>query len=385
MKKLLYILFLFLFGNLFSQEESQFWTFKENLTINGYVKYLPSYSFSKGSYSFINHLLHNRINIKAFLGEKFMINLGIRNRIFVGDFVKKTPNYGKNIAVDDGQFDLSFLLINSKTLVAHTIFDRASLDFANKNWQISIGRQRINWGINFAWNTNDLFNAYNIINFDYEEKAGSDAIRVQHYFTNTTLDVAYKLGNGLDNSVIAVLYKFNKHKYDFQFLVANYYNDIAVGTGWAGNIKSAGFKGEATFFSNKKTHKKVTSISASIDYFFKQGMYINTSILYTSNGESTFNPLVLNFTTSTLSAKKLMPTKYSYLVQVANEFSPRFKANITTIYGAGMDILFVMPSLDYALKENWDVNLTGQFFYAQQQNSFKNINNSIFLRLQYSY
>lgn len=33
-----------------------------------------------------------------------------------------------------------------------------------------------------AWNPNDWFNTYNYFDFDYEERPGTDAIRVRVYF-----------------------------------------------------------------------------------------------------------------------------------------------------------------------------------------------------------
>ncbi len=386
MNKLIYLLIFFLFVKTYAQnEEKTKWKAKENISIDGYIKYIPSISFQKLDIINFDNLIHNRINIKAFLGENLTAKIGMRNRIFFGKTIRNTPNYGDLIAVDNGKLDLSFLIINEKSFVMHTIFDRAYLGYSKGKWEVRVGRQRINWGINLAWNANDLFNAYNIVDFDYQEKAGTDALRIQYYANKGTIDVAYKPGKDMNNTVLASKYKFNKWKYDFQILAANYYKDIALGAGWAGNIKKAGFKGEATYFKDKKNTKDVTSISTSIDYFFKKGAYLNVSALYTSNGAETFNTSVLSFATNTLSAKELMPTKYSYLVQVSKEFNPRIKGNITSIYGQGMNLFFVMPSLDYSVKENWDINLTGQLFYLKQYHGFENLNNSIFLRLQYSF
>ena len=385
MKKYILILLLYTVGMAFSQEEKKVWRFKEQVSMDGYIKYLPSISFTNIDAISNNSVIHNRINFKVFFNDNFSSKVSVRNRIFFGDQVTNTPNYGNIIAVDNGELDLSFLIVNQQGLVIHSIFDRAYIDYAKDKWQIRLGRQRINWGINLAWNTNDLFNAYNIIDYDYEERAGTDAVRIQYYGENSSVDIAYKLGKDIDHSVIGALYRFNKWAYDFQVLVANFNTDIAIGAGWAGTIKNAGFKGEATFFKDKNNSDKVLSISSSVDYYFKKGMYLNATMLYSSNGKSTSGLSLVNFTSNNLSAKELMPTKYSYLVQASNEFNPRLKASLTTIYGQGMDILFVMPSIDYSIKENWDINLTGQVFYAKQQNVFKNMNNSIFLRLQYSY
>ena len=385
-QRLTFFLFLMLIsGVIFSQtEENPKWKFKENVSVNGYVKYLPSVSFTNFDDLLTNNLIHNRINIKGFFGKNFTAKVALRNRIIYGELVKLTPNYGELISEDNGELDLSFLLVDKKSFVFHSIIDRAYLDFAKNKWQIRLGRQRINWGVNLAWNTNDLFNAYNIVDFDYEERAGTDALRVQYYAEKSTTELAYKIGKNLDHSIIAALYKFNKWKYDFQFLAANYNEDIAIGTGWAGNIKNAGFKGEATFFQNKDSTNNVLSLSTSVDYFFKKGTYLNVSILFTSNGSNTFDTSILDFTSSTLSAKKLMPTKFSYLLQLSNQFNPRIQASFTIIYGQGMNILFIMPTVNYSIADDWDLNLTGQLFFAEV-NGFQNLNNSIFLRLQYSF
>ena len=383
-KGLIVVVFLLSFLAAFSQEEKK-WSFKENVVLDGYVKYLSTASFSNSSNLMTNNIIHNRINAKVYLSDKLTTKVALRNRLIYGEVVKLTPNYGTLISQDDGVRDFSILWVDDSAVVLHTIIDRAYLDYAFKKWQIRVGRQRINWGINLAWNTNDLFNTYNIVNFDYEEKAGTDAVRIQYYFKKSNIDVAYRPGKDLDHSVIAGLYKFNKWKYDIQLLGANYYEDIALGAGWAGNIKKAGFKGEASFFQNKTTANNLTTVSTSVDYFFKKGMYLNVSALYTSDGQNSFNPSALAFASSSLSAKTLMPTKYSSLVQVSQEVNPRLKASFTAIYGFGMNILFAMPSVAFSIQENWDIDLTGQLFYAEVQNDFKNLNNSLFLRLRYSY
>ena len=168
-------------------------------------------------------------------------------------------------------------------------------------------------GINTIWNSNDLFNAYNFIDFDYIERPGSDVIRFQYTGDNlSSFDLVYKPSSN-QGAVVAGLYKINKLGYDFQFLGANYYDDIAIGTGWAGNIKNAGFKGELTYFIESifgTQQKNSTSLSTSVDYSFKNGFYILGSYLYNSNGFS--DPSVFSLaslTENVLSPKNLMPSK----------------------------------------------------------------------------
>ena len=189
----------------------------------------------------------------------------------------------------------------------------------------------------------------------------------------------------MDKTILAGLIKFNKWKYDFQVLGANFYTDAAFGGGWAGNIKNAGFKGEATFFQPKTNLLDTTGIvsaSTSIDYSFKNGIYTNVSFLYNSDGSENSQQGLF---TGTFSAKNLMLTKFSYFAQISASFNPKVTGSFSTIYGQGMDILFIMPSLAYSLHKNWDADITGQIYYGDENNSFKNLGNTVFLRVKYSY
>ena len=65
--------------------------------------------------------------------------------------------------------------------------------------------------MNLAWNPNDIFNTYNLLDFDYEERPGSDAIRIQYYLGDfSKIEVAAKKGSSKDDHIVAAMYKFNK-------------------------------------------------------------------------------------------------------------------------------------------------------------------------------
>ena len=149
-----------------------------------------------------------------------------------------------------GFLDLSYLYWSSDEVLLHTIFDRLWAQWENKKWIVRLGRQRINWGVNTVWNPNDIFNQYNYLDFDYEERPGSDAVRIQYFPNfNNTLELAFSPLASLIKAVGALLYKTNKWNYDFQFLGGYYKKDAVMGLGWAGNIWNAGFKGEANYYS----------------------------------------------------------------------------------------------------------------------------------------
>ena len=337
---------------------------KTEFTLGGYITYLPSYlEFERSNEIDFqkNHLIHNRLNIRGYIKDNFSIGLELRNRVLFDE---------GRFNDDDGYFDLSHYFVNDSKFKIHSMIDRIWLKYQKEKIEISIGRQRVNWGINTIWNSNDLFNAYNFIDFDYIERPGSDVVRFQYSGDDlSSLDIVYKPSTNEESSVIAALYKINKMGYDFQFLLADYYNDIALGGGWAGNIKNAGFKGEITYFiSDESSEDNSTSLSTSIDYSFTNGIYILGSHLYNSNGYSDPQQFELGtITQNVLSPKNLMPSKNSYLIQASAFITPAINSSFTLLYGEGINFFFFSPNISYEINASLDASIIGQFFYMDDE------------------
>ena len=362
---------------------------QEHFELGGYVKYMNTNSFRTIDTIFTDNLFHNRLNFKYNPHQNVRVTLELRNRLFYGESVKYVPNYAEFVDQDPGQVDLSFNLINTSSMIFNSTIDRANIKYSKDKWNIQIGRQRINWGINMAWNPNDLFNAYNFVDFDYQERPGSDAVRVRYYNQPMShLEVAYRPGKDLDNSILAGMYAFNTRGYDIQVLGANYLDDIAAGVGFAGNIKLAGFKGEATYFHPKSQFADtigavVSSISS--DYTFSNGLYLNAAVLYNSAGSSSTDFRQFTTSFSTLSAKNLMPTKFAGFATVSKSVSPIFGTNLSVMYLPGINGLFAIPTLSYSILENWDLDAVGQLLFAQTGSTYSNVSNAFFFRIRWSY
>ena len=387
--RLFYFFFLFSIILSFSQQTKKD-KLKEVLSISGYIKYLKTYSYSEKNLIGDN-LIHNRIRLKADFSPELTAVFEMRNRIFYGDITSKTLKFGELLDQDAGQVDLSFNTLNTTPMVINTIFDRAYLRYAAEKYQLTLGRQRINWGVNLAWSPNDLFNAYSLLDFDYQERAGTDAIRFQYYTGDlSSIDLSIQPGQDLNKSIIGFLWKFNKWERDFQILAGNYYDDYVLGYGSEGTLfNKFGFKREVSYFVPKNRNRKsVTSMSTSIDYFFKNGVYINTSVLYNTNSKNKnlqsddlFQSII-----GSISVKNLMPSKWSYFIQVSGPFNPALNGSLSTFYIRGIETLVIAPTLTYELEDNWEIMLLTQSAYGKIGNDSKNKGAaSFYLRLMRSF
>ncbi len=395
MKNLLFLVCLVLvtsFG--FAQKK---YKLKDHIQFGGYLKYMQTNLIQNADTILTDNLIHNRLNLKIKLPKNFTFGTGVRIRAFYGEMTKlgiisgnqSGNSYADQLKAYDGILNLERTWVSGNSLVINAIMDRLWLDYSKGNLEVRVGRQRVNWGLNTVWNPNDLFNALNYLDFDYEERPGSDAIRAQYFVGEmSSIDVAYKWAEDPKNNVAAVKYKFNTHTYDIQFLAGKYQQDLAIGTGWAGNIKQAGFKGEGTYFipyDSLTTATGVLSFSTTLEYGFKKGWSGMVSYLLNSGGtKMPQNALALN--TFAPNAKAMMPNKHTVFLNFMKPISPVFSANIGGFYGFGVNWLIFFPTLTYSIKSNWDIDLVGQMFWGDNmQREFVNQGNGIFLRLKWSY
>ncbi|BAU53186.1 hypothetical protein [Mucilaginibacter gotjawali] len=354
--------------------------------VSGYIKYLEEGSFVNNLSELKSlGLIHNRLNFKYQPDDHFTYRLEVRNRIYYGALVKDYPGFAKLVAGQDGILNLSRNWVNSNGVLFNSTIDRASAEYIKGKWDITLGRQRINWGISTVWTPNDIFNTFNYFDFDYEERPGSDAARVQYNInTSSSLDFAVSPGRTTRQNIAAMMYHFNKWDYDFQVFSGIYQQNFTGGAGWAGNIKDAGFKGEVSYFASNRADSVAVVASLSADYAFKNGIYVMLSGLYNSLGNDNLIN-VTQLTASTLSAKNIFPFRYTLFAETSYSFSPIFKASLGEMYSLSGNALIILPTFTYSIADNWALDLTGQCFYSQQNGRYKPLGNSVYLRVKWGF
>ena len=325
-------------------------------SIQGYVKQLSVIAFNKNfTRSNSNNFLHHRMNINYLPADEIKCVAELRNRFFWSDSIRFLGR-----------------------------LERLSAEFSKSKWNIRIGRQRVNWSMATTWNPNDLFNAYNFLDFDYEERPGIDGFRIQYSISDLSdLQMVYARIAGRKD-VFAARYFFNRSRYDIQATVAWYSGRPALGMGWAGQIQNSGFRGEVQYYFNSATYPSRLNATAEIDHVFAPGWYLNYGMLYNNRG---LNQPVADFKEVDLniSSENLMPGRWSSTVGLRKEISPLWSFHCTSVYSPGMNLLILIGSTKYSLSTDLEVDLTGQSFYATTASAFQAVQHVFFLRLRWSY
>lgn len=391
MRFLVYIISLFFSATIFAQSDSLQESPKERkFKLNGYVKNLNGIFLYPDENSMQWGLLHNRLNSKWTLNSKFTTALEVRNRILYGESVKNGMYNSSSLDNDNGLVDLTFLPFDTKPAKMVSSIERFWARYLSDKIEITIGRQRINWGVNLVWNPNDIFNTYSFIDFDYEERPGSDALRMKlRTGEMSALEIAAKPGQNKNDDVYALMYKMNKGGFDLQFLGGYYEKDAVVGAGWAGSLGQIGFKGEATYFHHAEKFSDTSGMvnaNVEFDYTIAGKIYANASYLFNSEGltkpdATAASQLVSN---GTISAKFMSPAKHSAFLQLKSISSPVISAAISGIYFFEMDGIYIFPSVTYSINNRWDISLFLQSYWLKEK-EIENKMNNILLRIKCSF
>jgi hypothetical protein len=348
------------------------------IVINGYLSGLQTIMFQKIDEEWTTeNLFHNRLNINLYPIKNLTASAQFRTRLIYGETFKYYPGYTERIGSDDGWLDLSFNISSGKSYVLNTSIDRLFVQYTVGHFETTIGRQRINWGQTYVWNTNDIFNTYSYFDIDYIERPGSDAIRLKYYTGYTSsVELAAKIDSS-DKVTAAGLVHFSLLGYDIQFLCGVLSEgDYLAGIGWSGNILNAGFRGEATYFHDIRSFRDTTGmimLSTSLDYTFKNSLSLQGEFLYTNR------PYVpaggfLGYYTSPLNIKSLAFTEYSLFISLSYPFTPLFRGSFAGMYFPEMKGFFTGPSFTYNMMENIDLSLFLQYFSGEFENPLTSAN-----------
>jgi hypothetical protein len=358
-------------------------TIQPSFSVNGYLKEMGQFVFPTDPYSFqYTNLVHNRLNFKWQSKGPIHAGLELRNRYFIGSAVENDPGFTQNLRNPQDLVNMNIIWYQSPSAVLTTNVERAWLSFQGRRWNVRAGRQRINWGIANIWNPNDIFNSYNLLDFDYEERPGADAVKVL-YTPSDLSNIEFAVARGpSETATAAVKYMLNRNEYDWQFLAGMYARTLTAGIGWAGNLGKAGFKGESQAFYKKDS--VILNVSAEVDYITEKGWYLNAGVLYNSLGIVDPVDDWANFGFKN-TPDRLMPTRWNLLLGSTRSFTPLFTGSLMVIYAPGTNMLILFPSFTYSIATDVDLNLFWQSFFAETKHGFNGVVHAGYLRLKWSF
>ncbi len=385
----------------------------KKLTINGYLVNMQTVSISDipfeipDSLDFLtkddkhlyntNIYFQNRLNLFWYVNEQLTLSAQMRNRLVIGDQVRLdwTRQLEDSYEKNGNFFNPAWNVAVGNSYILNLAFDRLYAEYSSGNLDITVGKQRINWGKTFAFNPNDLFNTYSYFDFDYEEKPGTDAIRAMYY---TGAASSIELAANIDSaSHVSAALKWNANiwNYDFQFIGGSLLShDLALGFGWSGYVKDASWRGELAWyqpFENFADTSGVVMLSTGMDYSINSKWTIQGEVMLAKLPKDK-EIVFFDAYAPPQSVKDLATSPFQLLGSIMFQASPLSSFSLASIWYPHPDIkgVFLGPSWTYSVADNFSASLYWQFFNGYFPDSFTNeikrqSVNSGYLRLKYSF
>lgn len=377
---------------------------QSKFTVDGRVEGMPVYWKLKGdnlatlgldlnklySYSSIN----NRLNLNWYPNSKIHFQMGLRTSYIFGDIVYELNSnlngiYNAMYTDDPGWINLTHAWSQNENGVLVSNIDRLFVQYNGKKLTLTIGRQRINWGVNMVWQPNDIFNSFNYLDFNYPERPGSDAVRFQ-YFTGMTssVELAYKI-DAQNQSTYAAKYAFNRWNYDFQ-LMGGLMNDEywVAGLGFSGSIGGAGFNGEAAYYipkSNSVDEKETLIATLGTNYMFKNNLFINIGALLNSAGSTKKVARSMFTMMENISALDYTKSLANLFASASYPITPLINLDVSTMVNPFDNSFYFGPSLNISLNNNVSLYFIAQTFWGENGSEYGDIGQMYFSRLQWNF
>ncbi|HTY00907.1 MAG TPA: hypothetical protein VMG09_12830 [Bacteroidota bacterium] len=357
--------------------------------VGGYVKDLFSRTESSSAPTAWDNLIHARLNTAWYPWNQFSGVLQLRGRVYYGNSVENTPGFADNLKSDAGFGPLGSTLWAGKQTVAYLEADRLYLNWTPGKWQFTAGRQRIAWGTNLVWNPMDVFNPLSVLDFDYEERPATDAVRLQYYTgVVSKIELVVKPGSAASPPITASQLTFNEWDYDFHILGGDRDGRWFAGAGWAGDILGGGFRGEVLASKVPDaaivlgSHRVMVSGAVSGDYTFPNSFYIHTEVLYNSEG------VVKNASLTRPLAQilgLLSPARWSIYQEFSCDVSPLVRASVFTLVNPVDGSFVAVPSVTWSAATNIDMMFLALAFSGAPLTEFGGEGTAVFGRIKFSF
>ncbi len=371
---------------------------KDMLTYsNGQIEELP---FEFGNWQ---NTAQIRLNLSWYPVESLTTTVQARNLLIYQENSTLMREFQNQLNTNSYYFDIKYEWLEEDDWYGFSEIDRLYFDWVIDDWEVILGRQRIAWGTCLVWNPTDFFNPFDILDFDYEERPGTDAAHLQYYTGPLSqFNLAVTPGRTRNEVIYAGRYMTNNWNYDFNFSAGWQRNSLRLATSWAGEFYDGGFRGEilytnpdmtyttfnlsaasiADLFKTVEIENPYWTVALSYDYTFKNSFYIHTEYIYNGLG-TTENAGSRRF--DIIYTGELTPARHSVFQEFAYQISPLLRGDFFIIFNPNDKSWIAAPSLQYSLANNWEVYLLAFPSGGEVGTEYGGFPSQYFARVKYSF
>ncbi len=281
------------------------------------------------------------------------------------------------------------------------LFYRLHLDYESEHVGVTLGRQRIPWGVGRLWNPIDRFNAIGPLAIESDQSGGVDAVNARLRFSGFTyLQGVYAAAEDSDDQSYAARLHGVFHDVDYSLVAGRFEKALTLGFDLDANLGDAAARAEVVWTHSDRKIQPIGSGAASelgdfwqvvvsVDYLFDvgTGLYGLVEHLYNGNalgfGRGLAGPL-LPFFEETGPSRFVKPTSNARFggsrvvtrsenltgVMLGYDFTPEIRGELLAIYDWNGTSASFFPIVRYNALDWLELTLGAQFFAGPRLSEF---------------
>ena len=218
-----------------------------DLDLRGYVKNYPSLAWDGGERDWLN-TTRARAKLRWYATSAFTFAVEYDVAATIGSPLDD-PAFRQALASGGAHrelVDLAAVVVDDEDLFAAHALDRLYVEYYSPIAVVTVGKQRVAWGVSNYFRPVDLFAPFAPSAVDKEERAGIDAVRVSvPWGMLSNIEAIYSPRKGFDDERIGARLRTNVREWDVGTIVGRFEGGEAAGASLSGAVFGAGIKAEA--------------------------------------------------------------------------------------------------------------------------------------------
>ena len=268
---------------------------------------------------------------------------------------------------------------------SHELY-RGYLQLETRRFEISVGRQRVAWGVGRLWTPIDRFSALPPLSIQPDDTPGIDGIDARFNIDGFNyLQFVYAPGGSTREARYAARAHGVYRDADISIMGGLFEEAGTIGVDFARNVGDAAARFEAIFTSPKHHFTRLGAAKAErpgdfwqivasfdINFDYGTGVYFLAEYLYNGNALG-FDPgqnLTLNDQDRFGSSRVITLAEHQFGMQLGYDLTPELRFDLVTLIDADRGSAAFFPNLAYAPLDSLETRLGVQLFAGPERSQF---------------
>ena len=348
--------------------------------ISGDVKTLLLQSSSAAAGHYALGAARLRLAVKASLGPATTLDLQYDNELWGGEGVRDSPF---RLAAELGPrpyWSAQATYADRSSLYGHHRLYRGSLNFRIDQTDLRVGRQRIVRGAGRFWSPLDLLNPVAPVSLDRSDRAGVDALLVEHRLGPVArLAAVYAPAHQPRNTSHALFVHGNFGGLEGSALAGRFRDDEVWGLDLTGQFGPAVWRAEWSRVRPPASEPYRRAL-LGVDIAFANTLILAIERYYDGSGSST--PSSYDFAALALGKRTSLARGYLG-VHASYDITPLWKVRGELIINLTDHGRYFAPSVSYAARADLDLLIGAQAFSDGPGDEFSRYRKVVYAQLQW--